>query len=229
MNRREATLILVVCGIISACGTARYAFADKPETTLAAAARAAKAQLRPLTEADSQDAKKELVAAVNRLNERLGEDKDNGNGWKKFCQVEKLQQQLQLANGPDLSLLNQILHEKFLNGDVGLELVWFADVRHALRKYIETANAVGSPKWRTEYEQILDRLADDLDASARQRTPDAAFRINEAIARLSDARQTPELLAGLRSQLSHANLFAGEVGSGGSGHRRPDRRSRPDR
>ena len=71
MNHCKTSLILIACSIISVCTTARYACADKPETSLAAAARAAKAQLRPLTEADAQDAKKELIASIDRLNENL--------------------------------------------------------------------------------------------------------------------------------------------------------------
>ena len=121
----------------------------------------------------------------------------------------QLQQQIQLPGGPNLAVLSDILREKFLNGDVGLELVWFTDVRAALRKYIDTAKAVGdATKCKEDYGKILDGLANDLEASARQRTADAAFRINEAIARLSDAQQAPELLAALRTQLSHPNLFA---------------------
>ena len=206
MNRRETTLILVACGILSAAATAHCAFADKPETSLAVVSRAAEAQLHPLP-SRSPAAKNELVSALNRLDARLGEDKESGAGWKSFCQVEKLQQQLQLSTGPDLAVLNQILHEKYLNGNVGLELVWFADVRRALRKYLDTASAVGNPKWKADYEKILDQLAEDLQASAQGRTADGAFRINEAIGRLSDARQAPELLSALRSQLSHANVF----------------------
>ena len=107
MNRRGTTLILVACGILSACTTGRYAFADTPEISLAAAARAAKAQLRPLTETDLLNAKNELIAALNALDARLSEDKENGKGWKSFCQVEKLQQQLQLPKGPDVALLSR--------------------------------------------------------------------------------------------------------------------------
>ena len=90
---------------------------------------------------------------------------------------------------------------------MGLELVWFVDVRDALWRYTETAGAIGNPTWRAKYEKILDRLAKDLEASARQRTVDGAFRINQAIGLLSDARQTPELLAALRSKLSRPNVF----------------------
>ncbi len=206
MSCRGVRLFLAACISLSVYFSTDYASAGEPGPSLAEAARAAKKQFRPITKDDLAAAKAELIAATDRLNERLGEDAKNGQGWKNFVQLDKLQEQLRLPAGPNVAVLKTI-YSKFLSGHVGLELVGFVDVREALRRYIWTAGAIDNPSLKATYEQVLDRLAADLEASGLQPSTEQAFRINEALRGLQTAGQAPELVEAMCKRLVHPNLY----------------------
>ena len=217
MNRRMAGWFLTGCVFVSCYSSAYYALAEGPDPSLAAAARAAKTHFLPLTKDDLSAAKAELVAAVDQLDGRLKEDAANGEGWRKYTQLDKLQTELRSSAAPDLAVLGAV-YAKLASGQEGLELIWFVDVRQALRKYIERAGAIDNPQVKTAYEKVLDRLAADLEASALQPTTDQAFRIGEALRWLHSARQAPQLVESVSNRLVHPNLYiqlSGEmVGAG---------------
>ena len=120
---------------------------SRVQMSLADAARAAKTQFAPLTKDNLQQSKKELLTAANKLEEKLKEDKKNGDGWRKYTQLDKLLAQLGRPEAPDLAAMTAI-YKKLAAGHEGLELVWFVDVREALRKYIWTAGASTIPRSR---------------------------------------------------------------------------------
>ena len=100
MNRRMAGWFLAGCVFVSYYSSAYYALAEGPDPSLAEAARAAKTHFLPLTKDDLQAAKAELVAAVDQLDGRLKEDAANGEGWRKYTQLDKLQTELRWSAGP---------------------------------------------------------------------------------------------------------------------------------
>ena len=105
-----------------------------PLGQLPAICRAAKAQFRPLTTADLEELKVELVHALARLDRRLETAGKNGANWRKYLQWRRLQAQLRDGKVPDLAVLDAV-YKKYTAGHEGLELVWFLDVRQALRRY----------------------------------------------------------------------------------------------
>ena len=217
MIRRKAGVFLAGCVFISAFISTCYAFGGEQESSLAAAARAAKSQFVPLTADDLKEAKTELTAAAERLDQRLKEDAKNGEGWRKFTKLDTLLEELRQAKGPNVGVLNSI-YAKFSTGQEGLELVWFVDVRQALHKYIERAGAIDNPQAKVLYEKLLDQLATDLEAAGTHPNADQAFRIGEILRWLPLVRQAPELVQSVRSRLVHPNVYLqanGELAAAG--------------
>jgi hypothetical protein len=177
-----------------------------PADQLAAACRKAKADFRPLTEADLQDAKAELIDAMARLDRRLDAAGENGAAWRKYLQWPRLRAQLQQGKTPDLEVLDAV-YTRYTAGYDGLELVWFLDLREALRRYRDMARSAGDPQLRTRYDQLLDFLAAHLEAYAARPTAEDALRIGQAICQLEDARQAPALVRAIRHHFLRPNLF----------------------
>jgi hypothetical protein len=191
------------------------------EPSLAALARAAKSHFVPLTADDLKQAKADLTAAAERLDARLKEDPKNGEGWRKFTRLDDL---LKEVRGPELPKIGvlETIRAKFLSGQEGLELIWFVDVRQALRKYIERAGAIDDPqRAKALYEKVLDQLAADLEAAGTHPSADQAFRIGETLRWLPLVRQAPELVAAVDKRLVHPNVYlqasAALVGAGIAG------------
>ena len=223
MIRRKAGVFLAGCVSISAFISTCYAFGGEQESSLAAAARAAKSQFVPLTADDLKEAKTELTAAAERLDQRLKEDAKNGEGWRKFTKLDTLLEELRQAKGPNVGVLNSI-YAKFSTGQEGLELVWFVDVRQALHKYIERAGAIDNPQAKVLYEKLLDQLATDLEAAGTHPSADQAFRIGEILRWLPLVRQAPELVqSAAQPPGASQRLPASQRRTGRCGHRRTGR------
>ena len=206
MNRCGVGCLLAVCLLVSCFASKLYADDPASEMSLAAAARAAKTQFAPLTKDNLQQSKKELLTAANKLNEKLKEDKKNGDGWRKYTQLDKLLAQLGRPEAPDLAALTAI-YKKLAAGHEGLELVWFVDVREALRKYIWTAGAIDNPQVKAAYENVLDRLAGELESYAAHPAAETAFHISESLSWLENAGQAPRLVESVRGRLVRPNLY----------------------
>jgi hypothetical protein len=173
-------------------------------------ARAAKSQVRPLTKSDLQQARAELVAAAERLDQRLGRDGAKGKQWRDYMHLDQFKDQLRQPNELDAQSLVKI-YAKFNSGYNGLELVWFADVREALRHYLEVASGVDNPGVKAAYEQRLDGLADQLQKYLSQPTPELATDISESVAWLASAGQAPALVEAIRTRFGQPNFY-GQVG-----------------
>ncbi|MCR4414669.1 MAG: hypothetical protein NUV77_19805, partial [Thermoguttaceae bacterium] len=176
-----------------------------PVDRLAAATRSAKSVFLVRTPSDLYRARLELGAAVERLEARLQGAGPEADGWRKYLKFEDLKNQLALPT-PDLAVLDAI-HVRFAAGYDGLGLVWFADVRQGLRRYLTTARLVGDAKLRGQYEQVLETLGQRLEAYRKAPGPEDAAGISAALGWLRDAGQAPWLVAAVQSQCSHPNLF----------------------
>ena len=134
--------------------------------------------------------------------ERLARKETNGepsSGWPRLKQ--------QLAEPvPDLAVLDDV-YSRFAAGHEGLGLVWFSEVRQALRRYLVTARAVGNPKVKKDYERALDELAAKLEAYRTDPLPDSATAISQILGWLHVAGQAPWVIRDVREALSSPNLF----------------------
>jgi len=188
------------------------ALADAPAAAmpavdqLPAECRAAKATFHPVTQADLAEAKDELVEAVVRLDRRLGADADNGPGWRKYLQWDRMQSELCGNEKPDVAALTSILG-KYEAGYEGLRLARFVDVRLALSRYLLIAQNVDNPALKTAYENLLDALATQLESYADAPTAKGALIIGRLIGQLEDARQVPQLIGAVRHHYARPNLW----------------------
>ena len=169
---------------IIVCGATSYVFGQTPTPSsgndLAAMARAAKEQFRPLTPADAQVALAGLTAAVKDLDGRLAAAGPGGQDWKKYVLWDSLQAQLQQPK-PDLDVLGKVF-QRLAAGHEGLELKWFVGVRKALRQYIELLGAVDNAGVKEVYVAELEKLAKQLDAYAAHPDTDTAVELPCAMA-----------------------------------------------
>ena len=174
---------------------------------LAGACRNAKAAFRPIAETDVAEAKSVLLAALDRLDQRLTQAGANGDDWRKYLHWTELQDELRADKQPDLKPLGK-LYARYNAGYDGLDLVWFVDVERALHNYIATIGGVHAKGIRKGYENALDRLAKSLDAYAVKPTTQDALAISESVRWLRDAHQAPELVEAIQRCYVQPNVFA---------------------
>ena len=172
---------------------------------LAAAARAAVKDFRPLTAADVQQAKIDSSAALATLAQRLAVAGDNGGNWRKYLQIDQLEAELRKPQ-PDLAVLER-LDARFAAGYAGLELVWFSAARRAIEDYVAIARGIDDPKLQTRYEQLVQNLAQHLEAFGNNPTAEESQRINADLRWLINARQAPQLVESIRQSLQMPNGF----------------------
>lgn len=178
-----------------------------PLEELLPACRAARAEFRPLGEADLQQSQEQLLQSLLRLERRLKLAGPNGADWAKYLQLEKLREILRGPEPIDKAQLTGI-YKRFLSGHEGLELVWFLDVQQALQNYIATLNAVDNPAFQTAYENVVTRLTESLERYLKQPITEDALALSESVRFLEEARQCPRLVRALKHHLAAPNVFA---------------------
>ena len=187
---------------------------------LPAACRTAKAVFTPRTDADLEKAKSAWSAAVARLDARLKAAGTGGASWKAYLKWDEMQGHLSGKTDEDLGSLDAI-YAKYASGNEGLELVWFVNVKEALRHYLHTARAIDNPALKTQYEGLLDTLAGHLEKCDRPPTPDQVAVIDTAVRWLEAAGQAKWLVQAIRHHFAHQNFLAqvsaGVVGAGIAG------------
>jgi hypothetical protein len=176
---------------------------------LLAACQRARAEFRPLVQADVEKAKTVLIDALDRLDQRLAQAGGNGEAWGKYLELAALRDQLRRVEGPDKAVLARILG-RFNSGHDGLELVWFLDAQRALQNYLAMTNAVGNSQIQTEFEARIDKLAASLEAYTVKPTTEDALVISESVRWLKAARQTPALVEAIQRHFVQPNLL-GEI------------------
>jgi hypothetical protein len=196
--------------ILSTFTATLYAEDEKKDTPpaddIAAACSQARQHFTPLTGEDLAAVRQQLQQAVGRLDERLKQDGENGQTWRKYLKLDELEANLAENQTPDLERLDAF-HARFDRPLDGLDLVWFVDVRRALRRYLNVARAIDNPEIKAAYERLLDRLPDRLNAYAKSPTPDEAATLGEAIGWLEDFNQADALVATLRERFRRPNLL----------------------
>lgn len=177
-----------------------------PAKDLPALCKKTKAEFRPLTQADVQQAKTVLSEAIGRLENRLNQAGANGAEWRKYLLSEVLQEQLRGAKQLDKNVLVRV-YQRYASGHEGLELVWFLDVQQALRNLVATLNAVDNPQISAAYGDKLDKLALALEAYVAKPTTENALIISESVRWLDDAHQAPALVQAIQQHFVQPNLI----------------------
>jgi len=201
----------VLCGGQSALCDGRLS--DKHSVTipldqLPAAVRTAKSHFVPLTAARVSQVKEELQRAADRLDGRLGRDPTVGPQWRKYLEWEQMRNELGRPHGEiDLRALDSA-HARFAAGHPGLELLWFSDVRRALHDYLLTARAMEDQELSAKYAQLMDSLADRLQAYAEAPGSEEALVIGRAMQWMAGADQAPEIRSAIAHHYRRPNLHA---------------------
>jgi len=174
---------------------------------LVAACRSAKTAFKPLSEDDLRAARSNLVAAVGRLDAKLASAGDVEQGWRDFLNWPSLAEQLARHDEVELEALDAV-YARFASGHRGLNLVWFAEAREALRRYLTTARLIGDERIASQYEAVMESLPGLLAAYAESPTAEQAWTIRRTIGWLEQAGQASELIDSLHRYFAQPNLVA---------------------
>jgi hypothetical protein len=194
-------ILLVVAGMV-----ADAAAQKPPAQPLPAVIRKAKGAYRPITQADVNRRRGELLAAADRLDRYLQTGGQNGNNWKRFLRWEQMRAELARGPSADLDALNEI-HLLYLSGHVGFEMPIYADAGKALRRYIDALENFNNPEAQSHYEARIDALADDVEAYLASPAIADTHRAGMILGELAASSQAPQVIQAVRQQISHPNVL----------------------
>lgn len=206
---RTAVMCIVASVILA---TACVTFAESAKSAKSAAdkipgmCKSARETYKAPTKADIRKAGAKLEAAVKRLDARLNAAGSSAAGWRSYLQWKEMKAELAKKGEPDPKKLGPI-HVQYSRKHEGLGLVWFQDVRDAMRLYINTCGAVDNPKLKAGYVKLVDDLATHLESYAKQPTAEESLWIGLAVGYLSETGQAKPLVAAIRRQYCRPNLF----------------------
>ncbi|MBC7353759.1 MAG: hypothetical protein H5U08_15460 [Thermogutta sp.] len=203
MKRTKLAWIAALLVLAVVLGQPRFLVAEIPDWT-ALCAEAAK-QFRPITKEDVTTARKDLEAAVARLEARFERAGPEVEGWKKYLQWTVLKAEL-AKDSPDLRPLEEV-YSRLAAGYEGLQLTCFADVRRALQRYVALSRAVGDASIEGRYHAVLDNLQKALIEYQQSQDPHVALTIQDLLDWLELAGQAPELRAAVRDAFAQPNAF----------------------
>ena len=168
--------------------------------------RKAKTHFIPVADSDLAEAKSELAASVERLDDYLTPGGENGEAWKKYLRWAKLQTLLGDAAETDLRALKEV-YDQFRANHEGLELGWFADVAEALRRYFDFSAGAQTPNAQEGFTRAMEALAASLERYAAGPTQDDHWAIGARLGQLESTSQVPQLIGAVRKRYSHPNLW----------------------
>jgi hypothetical protein len=173
---------------------------------LAAAAREARGQFAPKTEADVLRARQGLDQAVSALDRLMARwVVETRSDWQDYLNWPMLKEQLQ-AETADRDSLRAVLGKFFANQE-GLELPQFVAVRESLQSYVDVQTFAANPGAQQFYERHMDELAERLEAHQQQPSAEDAVRIGQIIGWMTRYGQATELTDAVRHHLARPNLF----------------------
>lgn len=175
---------------------------------LPAAVRAAAAQFTPVDPQRAIKAKAKLAAAAATLDRwlALGGPKSSA-GWKTFLAWDELQKLLAAGAEPDAKA-SETLFAKYRSNEAGLELARFIALREAVREYAQAVENSSEEKLKEEYPKQIEELAMRLEAYAKTGSGEEAAAAGRLAAWLEQAGQARSLVAGIRGNFKHSNLYA---------------------
>lgn len=194
-----------------AAGQPAESAADAPRWNLSQRVRQAKGGYRPITSDVLQQARQSLASALQRQQRWLAPQGANGTAWQAYLYTKELSEQLNAGNEPDVRILRAIL-ARYTSGAVGLELEPFADVTRALRTYADRLAAAAEADAATQFDRLLDVLADNLDILADAKSDadqrrQAQRMSGQVLGWLARHGQAAELTRAVEAACSQPNLL----------------------
>lgn len=166
----------------------------------------AQEEFKPITAEQAAAAKAKLQSKLAELQTFIhNSGKATENGWKSYLRWDDLTEQL-AAEEPDLAVLERC-YLRFNSGVKGLEYHQFADVRRALRHYIDLQFFASTKQYKEMYEMQLGLLSENLKKYQAEPNADDAATIGAELGWLAQGGQIPDLVASARKTLNHPNLF----------------------
>jgi hypothetical protein len=208
MKTRAARTVCLFCVLLTAsCLWFGIAPSLAEPTDAAGADRPAGAPaFTPLGPAQLEEAKTDVLEAAQTLGGRLDQDAKYGRGWRKYVKLDVLLAELRGSAAPDLEKLDSVYTQ--LNADYrGLELVWFVDLKSALRRYLNLARAIGKPELEAAFKEIVEKtLPERLTAFRADASPAGAADISVMLGWLADFGQAREFIASTRGEFGRQNV-----------------------
>jgi hypothetical protein len=224
---RVAAIVVLAAGVAQAAPptgrstdeAASPANAVTPDAPLAPLCRKAGESFTPPTEAMLAASRRQALAAVSRLERRLDTAGPTGEAWGEYLDLGRLRAELaRPGESVDLQVVRRAF-ARLSRRHEGLNLVWFADLRDAVKSYLYLAQAASDPeKARDQYEQLIEQLAARLEAFRQKPNAADAQSIAAAVDWLEAVGQAPECVAAIRRRLAEPNLrgrFSREVVAAG--------------
>lgn len=166
----------------------------------------ARQEIEPIRMGDVAAAKQRLIASVDRLQNRLDRDKEQGENWRKYLRLNDLVGELRKPGGPALEVLEAV-HAKFAAGHEGLKLACFAEVRRALRQFIVRSRALDDVSLAEKLGQALDELAGLIPTYRETHDPAVAGRIQAVLEWLDLMDRGKQVGAAVMEEFGQSNLF----------------------
>ncbi|WP_105351502.1 hypothetical protein [Blastopirellula marina] len=206
--RRTAAHSFLAClsGLLILPGIAS-AQAPPTEDDLSPIVEAAKSGFQPVTEKEVAAAKKTLEGKLATLKSLLSNGStENKKAWEQYLRWDDLQTQLS-SEQPDLRTLEEI-YLKYRGSYAGLDKKQLIEARRALRHYINLAYFVQVDQYQQQFDIQLKTLKDAVKRYS-QTPADADSKIIGAILGwLEQGNQVPKLVASVRDEFNHPNLYA---------------------
>jgi len=176
--------------------------------SLAEAAKQSVADYVAVTPAQLAVSKVAATKSLRSLDSFLaGGTSKNANQWKEYLQTGRVREQLKRKSDYDIAVLRNSLKQYSSSAD-GLGLPVFADVRHQLTAFADTAVTLQDAKAQEKYERRLESLSRYLASYAEQPNPQDAYLIGQTIRFVERAGQGDDLVAAVRSHYRRPNLLA---------------------
>ena len=172
------------------------------------AAQAAKQIFVVVTDADAEQERQRLMAAVGALKRFLATARpQDAEQWRASLRWDQLQTELPASDArPNFRNLLSI-SELYFQDLAGLERKEFIAVRQALDRYIALAQFAANPNAQKYFETHLDTLAERLASYQQQPTTDDAIAIGRILGWMERFGQAREVVEATRLRHSRPNLF----------------------
>lgn len=152
-------------------------------------------------------ARADLQAALNKLDQRLSADGQNGADWKKFLLFDELKAELSKKSNVDLAVLGNV-ERRYSAGYLGLEDADYRNVAAALDDFAAAVAVAQTKDLKQDYEQTLDELAAAVESSGDAGPSSAqAVAIGRLVSHLEQFGQGDAVVKAVTQRYSHPNLL----------------------
>ena len=178
---------------------------DAP-TSLPEEIKAAASRFAPITSAEVETAKIQLIASAKVLNSLLLRSRGvDHEGWKKYLRWDEMHAEISSEN-PNVQVLEETF-SRYRSGENGLELRQFTAVRRSLRNYINKLFFANNKQYNEQYQMQLNLLAEELEEYAKTPNSQQSQLIGGQLGWLEQGDQVPELVTKIRNTYNQSNLF----------------------